>query len=352
MFEVRAPLGHRETIEGLWRARARGRLPHALLFEGTGGIGKFMAALWFAQGLFCEDWSAQQLDWSGPCGSCGPCKRFAARSHPDFFLLDPVEEALETIKIGTITERDGGEETVHRFFSLRPMEGGARVVIIREFDRAEAPAQNALLKILEEPGEGALLILETSRPDLLMETIRSRCVTVHFDALSETDCGKVLLGSGVNQTQLIPWAGGSPGKVLALSAEGAPAVRALLEEVLEGRLMPLAATRRVLEVPGEFSGKTPTAQLRARTRAALDLLLAVLRDGVRLAEGLPVETLAHGDLVSRALRERVRWSRALEQVVALRGEVELNLTPEGILDRALLALPLPPLTSNTLRTHA
>lgn len=350
MSAVEAPLGHADVVRGLWRARGRGRLPHALLFEGPGGVGKFRAAVWFAQGLFCEAWaghdSSDGEDWAGPCGTCGPCKRFQSGSHPDVFVLDPLEHELETIPIAAITEREDGKwqgDSVCEFLSLRPAEGGMRVVIVREFERANDSAQNALLKTLEEPGDATLLVLESSRPDLLLETVRSRCVTVRFGPLQPDEARDVLRAAGSANVRgpLVAWAEGSPGRALALERAGALAVRAVFADLLHGRLDPLAATRRVLELAGEFTGKTPTAQMRERTRAALDLLLAVLRDGVCHASGVPAADLAHGDLAGLALGRTAAWTAALERVVALRGEVELNLSPESLLDRAFLALPRP-----------
>ena len=256
-------------------------------------------------------------------------------------MLDPLQkgEEMETIRVDAVAERDKGTPTVCGFFALRAMEGGMRTAIVREFERAEVHAQNALLKTLEEPGDGALLILETSRPDLLLETIRSRCMVVRFDSLSAADCSTVLRGSTATGDDILRWAQGSPGRALDLVAQSAPVMRAILADVLRGSCDPFAASTQLQECPGEFHGKTPTAKVRTRTRAALDLLLAVLADGIRYVQGAPLETLVHNDLAPLALGQRLAWERALERVVALRGEVELNLTPEGLLDRALLALP-------------
>lgn len=341
MFACEAPIGHQGLIEGLWRARELGRLSHALLFEGPAGIGKFHSALWFAKGLFCE--RRADPEWSAPCDVCGACKRFAAGSHPDVFVLDPIAENLETIPVARIAARDGGGESACDFFSLRAMEGGMRVVIIREFERANAQAQNALLKTLEEPGESALLILESSRSDLLLDTVRSRCVTVRFAALDRDSAAEVLRRADHGAApELVAWAHGSPGKALQLSREGATQVRAHLVRVLRGELDPLLAAQELLDLPGEFAGKTPTAQTRARTRAILELLTQILRDGLHVAMGVPAADLAHADvLATTAIRERP-WRDALEQVMALRGELELNLSPLGILDRALLAVPVTP----------
>ena len=329
--------GQREPLEGLWRAAAAGRLPHALLFEGPAGVGKFRAALTLVQGLYC---SATPVE-AGPCGACGPCKRVAARSHPDLFVLDPLELEWESIPVGAISRREDSDDPVCDFLALRAMEGGLRAVVIREFERANAQAQNALLKTLEEPGADSLLILETSRPDLLLETVRSRCVDVRFEGLAPAEAQAVLTRHGLEGREgalLSRWAGGSPGRALELDRQGAPAVRALFAEVLGGGLDPFEACERLFDLPGSFPGRTAPAQTRGRLRAALDLLLEVLRQGLHLAVGRPAAELSHGDLLEAHPHPEAAWRRVLGEVVALRGELELNLPPESIADRALWAL--------------
>ena len=174
-MHVAEPRGHAEAVRGLWRAAARGRLPHALLFEGPDGTGKFLAARWLAQGLLCAGGPGD------PCGACGPCRRLLSGgeqgNHPDCALIDPVQEETESISIDRIAERTGrGEkrESAEAFLRLRPAEGGWRVLVIRDADRMLPPAQNALLKTLEEPSPGTLLVLVTARPAALLDTVRSR----------------------------------------------------------------------------------------------------------------------------------------------------------------------------------
>jgi len=336
---IAEPRGHRETVAGLWRARARGRLPHALLFEGPAGIGKFLAARWFAQGLFCE--RGDEVIELGPCGECGGCKRCAAGTHPDLFVLDPNELDKETIQVEHVAAREGGGAAACDFFALRAMEGGARVLLLRELERATPQAQNALLKTLEEPGEGALLVVESSRPDLLLETVRSRCVRVRFEPLAREDALAVLREAGRAEAEierLVTWCAGSPGRALDMAREGAPEVRERIARVLRGELDPLRASAEVLELPGELPGETPAARARARARSSLELVVSILRDGLRRAADDPSDGLAHADLAEDAPARGTRWEAALREVVALCGEVELNLPPQGILDRAFLAL--------------
>ena len=157
-------LGHADLLAGLGRAARAQRLPHALLFAGPRGVGKFRAARRLANALLCAAPGALEM---GPCGACGPCKRVRAGSHPDLFVIDllelPADERPDVIPIGRFVRREGAEAwdgpTVDEFLALRAAEGGWRVVLVREMERANVSAQNSILKMLEEPGERVLWVL-------------------------------------------------------------------------------------------------------------------------------------------------------------------------------------------------
>ena len=331
------PVGHAATIEGLLRAAADRRLAHALLLSGPDGIGKFLAAEWLAFGLLCAKGPGR------PCGACGPCKRLLAGTHADILVVDPEAEGEEEIKISRITHRErDAQANVGDFLALRPMEGGWRVVILRDADRMNEEAQNALLKTLEEPGTSTLLALVTARPESLLATTRSRCVAVALRPLGREAAAGILRGQGIDATEaaaLARWSGGAPGAALALHARAATAMRARIAAVLAGTLDPLAAAGEISDLEGEFPGRTPTAQGRARARTCLDLLLAVLVDVERAAAGADPSSLAHGDLASRGPEpgDGLR-ARRLEVCLQARQDVEANLNPDAILERALLAL--------------
>jgi len=331
------PVGHAEVIAGLLRAAAGRRLAHALLLSGPDGIGKFLAAEWLAFGLLCAKGPGR------PCGACGPCKRLLAGTHADILVLDPEADGEEEIKISRITRRErDSQPNVGDFLSLRPMEGGWRVVILRDADRMNEEAQNALLKTLEEPGTSTLLALVASRPESLLPTTRSRCVSVVLRPLGREAAATILRGHGIDAAEasiLARWSGGAPGAALALHARAATAMRARITAVLAGELDPLAAAAEIGALDGEFPGKSPTAQARARARTFLDLLLAVLVDVERAAAGADPDSLAHGDLASRGAGPTGGLrARRLDLCLQARQDVEANLHPDAILERALLAL--------------
>ena len=338
------PRGHRALVERLWQAAAEGRLPHALAIEGPEGIGKYTAARWFASGLLCATGPGP------PCGECGPCKRVRSGSeygnHPDLFLIDAALEEEQQIRVHRIAYRpetpgiSDPERCVEIFLDLRAAEGRGRAVLLREGHRMNASAQNALLKTLEEPRPGTYLLLETHRPELLLPTIHSRCVRVRFAPLTPEDCRAVLVGEGIEEeraAKLARWSGGSPGKALRLASRGAEAMRGLLEEVLAGRRNPLQAAAAVWEVAGDFPGKTALGSARNRAREFTDLALEVLADLGRRRAGLAPDELAHGDLTATdRLGEAAEITVRLEELMEIRADVERNLGPEVLVERALL----------------
>jgi DNA polymerase-3 subunit delta' len=338
------PRGHADVVDGLFAAAKNRRLAHALLFAGPDGIGKFLAAERLAAGLLCAQGPGR------PCGVCGPEKRLDAGSHPDFLAIDPDSEGEEEIRIGRITYRERDPRTnIGDFLSLKPMEGGWRVVLVRDAERMTDEAQNALLKTLEEPGRSTLLVLVTARPEALLPTTTSRCVRVVFRPLDRGTAEEILRARDVpaeEAASLARFARGSPGVAIALRERGAVRMREILEGVLRGAVDAIAAAREIGELPGEFPGKTPAARARARTRACLDLALDMLADLARAGSGIDPARLAHGDLAavdptSPGEAPDVQLDRAarrLELCSEARQDVEANLAPDAILERALLAL--------------
>lgn len=340
---------HDAVLSGLWRSAREGRLPHALLLHGPEGIGKFGAALRLVQGLLCARASPE-----GPCGSCGPCKRVLSGQHLDLFVIDVLHEEVsdekrqERIRIERIVQRTPSEwdgPVVEDFLSLRASEGGWRALIVRDAERlahSQNEAQNALLKVLEEPGENVLWLLVTSRPQSLLPTLRSRCVPVRLEPLGTQAVETALAGAGgapESARRVARWSAGSPGRALELAARAAPELRDVLEAVWRGELSPLAAAGRVWELEGEFRGRTPSARQRDRARALLDLALDLVSDGVRAEAGAAPTTLAHGDLFEDGTAlDPARLRAGLDGLLAARADLELNLDAQGLVDTGLLAV--------------
>ena len=168
------------------RALASGRMHHAYLFEGPEGVGKELSARALAAGLLCE--APDRVPEADACGECRACRLFAVGNHPDYHLIDRALHKRHPDK--TIRSGKGlflVVDVVRHFLiepaSNSPSLGRRRVFLIRDAERMNEGAQNALLKTLEEPLGDACLILVTSSAERLLPTIRSRCQRVPFDLL-------------------------------------------------------------------------------------------------------------------------------------------------------------------------
>lgn len=153
--------------EALVRRGRNGRLPTGLLVHGATGVGKALLTRALVQALLC-----QRADDTEPaCGECNGCRSFLGGVHPEVMTLEP-EEAGKEILIAAARE-------AIEFLGLSG-SGNLRSVIIRPADALNTNAANALLKTLEEPPPGAMLILEAAQPARLPATIRSRCQMIEI----------------------------------------------------------------------------------------------------------------------------------------------------------------------------
>jgi DNA polymerase-3 subunit delta' len=143
-------------------------MPHALLLLGTPGIGKTRYLHALAAALLCESPAADRR----ACGRCDACGWVGAGTHPDLRVLTyPVDEdgkVGKEIKVDQV-------RALSEFLVVSGHRGGRRVVLIDPADAMNAITANTLLKTLEEPGDGLVFVLASSRPDAIPATIRSRC---------------------------------------------------------------------------------------------------------------------------------------------------------------------------------
>lgn len=181
--------------------RQSGQLPHALLLHGPAGIGKQDFARLAARSLLCE-----RPDATGrACGHCKPCQLTEAGNHPDFIHIQP-EEPAKAIKIDQI-------RALIQQMSLSPHFGTARAVLISQAEQMNPAAANSLLKTLEEPQAGTVILLVTSQISRLPATIRSRCQRLRF-ATPDTASALAWLKANVDEQdsleQLLNAASGAP----------------------------------------------------------------------------------------------------------------------------------------------
>jgi DNA polymerase-3 subunit delta' len=252
--------GHERRREFLRAAVAHERLPHALLFVGPEGVGKRSLALALMTWLQCEHGG------DDACGRCAACRQMAAGSHLDFQLVT-VAPGKKEVGIDRIRE-------VKRFMQLRPVGDKAKVVLIDDAHLLTVAAQNALLKVLEEPPARSFLVLVSNNPDALLATVRSRCQRIHFGPLPiDTVVDILTAGSDMDVAtarELAVLAEGSPGRALTLrkclAGESREQWRQRLAGLDQARYVRLAQTATELNSP------------ESQVAAKLEMLLSQLRD--------------------------------------------------------------------------
>lgn len=300
--------GQQHGVDALRAALAKKQVHHAWLFHGPDGVGKEFTAVGFAQALVCPD-----RPWEG-CGTCAACVRVARRNHPDVTWIMPEAEQVERGLSGRsdfshTPSRDIRIEQVRQVqerLSLRALEARHKVVLFVTAHAMNAPAQNALLKTLEEPPRDTVLVLVSSAPDKLLPTIRSRCAKASFGPLSVELVAKLVKAAagkkGLDEAlarQVAVMGGGSVARALALDPKA-----------LERRRETIEAFERL--APGDASGWLALAETlgedRPTAEAALGVLQAWFRD-VALAQ-VGAGALLNADLQPLAQDAAARVSPA------------------------------------------
>jgi DNA polymerase-3 subunit delta' len=315
--------GHRRLLDLTARAAVRGSLPPSLIFSGPEGVGKRRAAVALAQLLNCLTPASNDA-----CGACRACTRIARGVHPDVLIVQPGDTGA--IKIEQV--RDAIERSAYR-----PFEGRRRVVIIDDADAMVGEAQNALLKTLEEPPAASSFVLVTSRPDVLLPTVRSRCQRLRFGRLAPAEIVAVLEAehgfASADAHASAAASDGSIGRALESSSEDHAEAREAAATMLTDLAASADPRGRLERAKALAAGGVDRDELGRRLRAAASMLRDV---GVLLARA-DERDLANADLkpqltrltrtfdTDRALRAFSTIDRALEAL-------ERNASPKIVAD--------------------
>jgi DNA polymerase-3 subunit delta' len=169
-----------QGIQLLQRSLARGRLGHAYLFTGDSLEELELLARTLAKTLNCLNPVRTGGVATDCCDECLSCRKIEHENHADVHWVRP-ESKTRIIKIGQITRRpDSPPRVLLDFVNMKPTEGEFKVGVIAAADRLKDEAANAFLKTLEEPPAKSVLILLSTEPSRILETILSRCLRLNF----------------------------------------------------------------------------------------------------------------------------------------------------------------------------
>lgn len=331
----------KKLLKRILKAR---RVPGALLFAGEDGIGKKLFALEIAKALNCR--SPQGAEGCGHCPACVRIGKFnypqSSESedwkgiiwtdHPDVGMVEAPKRVLLVDQMRLI-EREA---------NYRPYEGNARVFLIEDADKLNDPSANALLKVLEEPPHTSHIVLLTSRPAMLLPTIRSRCQMIRFSPVSPKEIEAHLLQNKIasaGEARIrARVARGSLGRAVAQDFDGFNAQRAAMLRVLqalsvsEDRIQLLRSAEELNE-----------AKYKDEYESRLDVLETLIRDAWMLSLHTAEESIVNQDLLPQLTKiiaglDSRRPADWISQIEEMREQLIVNINRKVATDALFLTM--------------
>lgn len=199
-------IGHEDIISRFKSSIETGHVSHAYIISGEEGSGRSTLAYCFAKALECET--------GGPeaCGECKSCKQAESGNHPDIIYV--THEKPNLISVDEIRDQ------VVNSMQIKPYSSKYKIYIIKEAEKMNEGAENALLKTIEEPPEYGIVILITTNPERLLPTIRSRCLSIMTKPVQEKAIRDYILNTyDVDEEKasfVVEYAQGNLGKAIIL----------------------------------------------------------------------------------------------------------------------------------------
>lgn len=314
------------------------QIGHAYLLTGPRGVGKQALALAVCQALCCTDNASG--DPSLPCGACRACRNVSRKAHPDVEWWGLEAQALMADK-----PTRGANLTIDTIRRLRasaallPLESQRRVIVIDDAETMMEPAQQALLKTLEEPPPAVTLILLADEPEALLETVRSRCQTVVVRPAPESTIRRELANRHVD---------GDLAEEIATLSRGRPAwaIAAVDDRrLLQSRRDERDAAEAWLKAPryeqlvtayrqGEQFAKRREdvfGAVQSATEVLRREMISAASDG---SQELPAESIYGGDHISVEV-----LGRAVSASLRCLADLDANVRPRLALEAMVMAWP-------------
>lgn len=357
-------LGNERIVAALRGTLQSDRVPHALLFSGPRGFGKYTLARMFSQAANCE---RLKDDF---CDECDTCKRIALLAEPEKLIEQGLAERGESADAATVERvplilqthpdvwalvpdpvrlkspvarpmlRIGQVRAVQRAAYFQPM-GRRRVFILDGAETMHWNVANVFLKILEEPPGSATLILTAPSPYSLLSTIVSRCLQFHLAPLAQAEVENILIEKTARKAPEI--------RLAAQLAEGSPglAIEMNVEETANRRRNALRILERAARGQGFAQLFADTSALAKDRESSFEEQISVfyglLTDLLELTSGVNHATLRNVPLTKelRLLAKQVdsRWvMRAISGFDELYSGARRNLNRQLGLDALAASL--------------
>lgn len=326
--------GHAAAAKTLATAARSGRLPHAWILAGPKGVGKATLAWRFARAMLAH--GADNVPDDLSVAADHPVQRLiAALAHPDLALIRrPWDPDRKRARVELPVEE---VRRLHSFFSRHASYGGPRVAIIDSADDMSRSAQNALLKVLEEPPAQALLLLTSHAPGGLLPTTRSRCRMLTLRPLDAEEMRTALseLAPDAKQRELLSaLADGAPGRALELAETDAIGLYREIADILQG--LPRINAAKLFALADKVS-RPSSDRLAMFVTLLSQIEERVLRGAYAALPAVPGEAELLERL--RSLMAPETWSTLWEDLRTKAAEAdELNLDKKQLVLNAFFAI--------------
>ncbi|EAE0331906.1 DNA polymerase III subunit delta' [Listeria monocytogenes] len=302
------------------------RLSHGYLFEGTRGTGKKRTALWLAQSLFCLESTETEL----ACGKCTNCTRIASHNHPDVHLLEPDGASIKIDQVRALKQE----------LSKRGMESDQKVVIIYDAEKMTVQSANSLLKFIEEPEGGLLLLFLTTNPGQILPTIQSRLQPVTFKSLTFDSLLASLTAAGISEQKARIYASitGSVEEAKAFEeSEWFSEARNVVIKLYEG--IHHQGTSPLIIIQESWM---PLFKEKDKMALGLELLLLLYRDRLHLTldeNYEPIFTAQKEMLGQDALRKSLSETTGeIEKILAAKSKLDSNMNTQLLMEQLVLEI--------------
>ena len=250
-------IGHDSIKKNLADTIKSGKSGHAYIFDGPSGVGKKKTAIAFARGILCENYKDDL------CGECNSCRLTNNLVHPDLKILDLTidEDGKQKASIPVDAIRNFKQDVY-----LKPFYGGRKIYILENAEKMTAEAQNAMLKIFEEPPSYITIILICDGLTRILSTIRSRAVIYKFPALRPNELEAYLdkhLSETENKRIYSNISRGSISKMIELVSDG---------ESLEFRKRILRGFVKLLKISDRASISNLFGSFMSSQESAVDII--------------------------------------------------------------------------------
>jgi DNA polymerase-3 subunit delta' len=312
-------IGHEKVISFFEQALSNDHLAQAYLLVGPRGVGKTTVVEWLIKKLI------------GPTGW----------QHPDVITLSRlVDEKTEKIKSEIVVSQ---VREMRGRLAMSGLNGSHKIAFIEEAETLNSEAANALLKTLEEPTPGTVLLLRATSPDQVLPTITSRCQIIRFFPVDKKNISEALVNRGVNREEaenLASLSAGCPGYALRLlrDEETRSQEEVFLARFLESLAAPLSSRLLLAAawLPKDENNKVE------QLKDLLDRWEVLLREALLFSAGLSnvsPRVKANSNLQKFISQKSCgHWLKVLETLRLIKNDLSSHLNPGLALERLLLVL--------------